>query len=169
MKYTSILFVAVACLVTQGGPSAHEIPSDVRVQIFVAPQAERVRVVVRAPIAAINELDWPTTGVLLDLMQAEPVLRQAATDWMASRIDIYEEDRRLGQPQLVAVTPSLPSDTSFDSYERAFAHATASPRPATLRSSSARHCSTSSWSTRSGRLARGSRLRHGSTRRACAR
>jgi HupE / UreJ protein len=129
VKYTSILFIAVACLVAQARPSAHEIPSDVRVQIFVAPRGDRVRVIVRAPMAAMNELDWPTTGVLLDLTRAEPVLRQAATEWIASRIDLYEEDRRLGRPELVAVTPSLPSDTSFDSYDRALAHTTASTPP----------------------------------------
>ena len=127
MKYTSILLGLVACLAMQARPSAHEIPSDVRVQIFVVPQADRLRVVLRAPIGAMNELEWPTAGVFLDLSKAEPVLRQAATEWIGSRIDLYEDDRRLASPQLVAAIASPPSDISFDSYERALAHVTAAP------------------------------------------
>jgi hypothetical protein len=102
--------------------SGHEIPSDVRVQIFVAPHADRLRVVVRAPIAAMNELEWPSSGVFLDLARADAVLRQAASEWIGGRIDVYEEDRRVGAPVLVAVRPSVPSDTSFDGYQRATTH-----------------------------------------------
>ena len=83
MKYTSIrLAIVTACLAGAIVVSAHKIPSDVRVQIFVAPHADRLRVVVRAPIAAMNELDWPTSGVALDVARAETVLRQAATEWI---------------------------------------------------------------------------------------
>jgi hypothetical protein len=103
--------------------SGHEIPSDVRVQIFVAPHADRLRVVVRAPIAAMNELEWPAAGVDLDLAHADAVLQRAALDWIGGRIDLYEGDRRLNAPALVAFRPSHPSDTSFDGYERATTHA----------------------------------------------
>jgi HupE / UreJ protein len=124
VKYTSIrLAIVTACLAGAIVVSAHEIPSDVRVQIFVAPHADRLRVVVRAPIAAMNELDWPTSGVALDVARAEAVLRQAATEWIGGRIDVYEDDRRLEPRLLVAVRPSPPSDTSFDGYDRATTHA----------------------------------------------
>src|SRR5262245_7928836 len=75
----------------------------------------------------MNDLDWPTKGLFLDLPAAEPVLQRAATEWIGGRIDFYEEDRPLGRPRLVAVTPSPTSDTSFDSYERALAHVTGPP------------------------------------------
>ena len=129
MKYTSFLLVAVACLAVAARPSAHEIPSDVRVQIFVVPSGDRLQLVVRAPIAAMNEIDWPTTGVFLDLTRADAALRQAATDWIGSRIDLYEEDRGLGRPLLVGVTASSNADLSFDSYERARQHVTGPPLP----------------------------------------
>ena len=130
MKYTSFLLAAVACLALAVRPSAHEIPSDVRVQIFVVPKGDRLQLVVRAPIAAMNEIDWPTTGVFLDLRRAEAALRQGATDWIGSRIDLYEGDRRLGRPSLVAVTAASNADLSFDSYERARTHTTGAPIPA---------------------------------------
>jgi uncharacterized membrane-anchored protein YitT (DUF2179 family) len=109
----------VLCAVVLSG---HEIPSDVRVQIFVVPHADKLRVVVRAPIAAMNELEWPSSGVLLDVPRADAVLRQAASEWIGGRIDLYEEDRRLDYPVLVAFRPSVASDTSFDGYERATTH-----------------------------------------------
>jgi hypothetical protein len=127
VKYTSILVAAAACFALTARPSAHEIPSDVRVQIFVVPKGDRLQVVVRAPIAAMNEIDWPTTGVFLDVSRADAALRQAATEWIGSRIDLYEADRRLARPSLLAVTASSNADLSFDSYERARQHATGPP------------------------------------------
>lgn len=108
-------------------PSAHDIPSDVRIQAFLKPEGQRLRLVVRAPIAAMGELDWPARGVLLDLSRVEPVLREAASVWVASRVDLYEEDQRLPSPRVAAVRVSLPSDTSFDSYNRALAHVLGPP------------------------------------------
>src|SRR5262245_34889183 len=104
VKYTTFLLAAIACLALTARPAAHEIPSGVRVQIFVVPKGDRLQVVVRAPIAAMNEIDWPTTGVFLDLSRADAALKRGAMDWIGSRIDLYEEDRALGRPTLVAVT-----------------------------------------------------------------
>jgi HupE / UreJ protein len=127
VKYTSILVAAVACISFAARPLAHEIPSDVRVQIFVVPKGDHLQIVVRAPIAAMNEIEWPTTGVFLDLSRADAALRQGAADWIGSRIDLYEGDRRLERPSLVAVTAASNADLSFDSYERARAHTTGPP------------------------------------------
>jgi HupE/UreJ protein len=129
VKYTTFLLAVVACLAFAARPAAHEIPSDVRVQIFVVPKGDRLQVVVRAPIAAMNEIDWPTAGVFLDLRRADAALRRGATDWIGSRIDLYEGDRRLERPSLIAVTAASNADLSFDSYERARAHTTGSPIP----------------------------------------
>jgi hypothetical protein len=107
---------------------AHDIPTDVLVRMFLKPGGARAQLLVRAPLAAMNELDWPVRGLYLDLPQAEPVLR-AATRWIADRIDLYEEDVRLGRPRVVALVASLPSDTSFDDFGRALAHVTGPPLP----------------------------------------
>ena len=108
---------------------AHDIPSDVTVRMFLKPDGNRAQLLVRAPLAAINELEWPARGVFLDLDRAEPVLREAATRWVADRIDLYENDRRLPRPRLVAFVAALPSDTSFDGFDRARAHVTGEPLP----------------------------------------
>jgi hypothetical protein len=129
VKYTSILVAAVACAAFAARPAAHEIPSDVRVQIFVVPKGDRLQLVVRAPIAAMNEIEWPTTGGFLNLAGADAALQHAAREWIGSRIDLYEEDRRLPRPFLIAVTASSNADLSFDSYERARQHTTGPPPP----------------------------------------
>ena len=120
LRVTSALIAAAvfACLAV---PAAHDVPNDVRIQIFLKPEGPRLRLLVRAPLASMNDISWPTTGALLNLADPEMAiaLRDGARDWIAGRIDIYEDDRRLDSPRLTAVRVSLPSDTSFDSYDRA--------------------------------------------------
>ena len=65
----------------------------------------------------------PTRGPgYLDLSRADAALRNAAKLWLIDNIDLYEDDRRLPAPRIVAARVSLPSDRSFASYEAARAH-----------------------------------------------
>jgi hypothetical protein len=124
---------AAILLVLTSWPSArlaaHDIPSDVRIQMYLKPEGQRVRLLVRAPISAMNELEWPTRGLFLDLPRVGPVVREAAATWVASRVDVFEEDQRLGPPALAGAVLSLPSDTSFDGYQSAVARATGAALP----------------------------------------
>jgi len=63
----------------------------------------------------------------LDLARVDTALRDAATIWIAREVALYEEDRRLPVPDVVAVRVSLPSDRSFQAYETALAHIEGSP------------------------------------------
>jgi hypothetical protein len=80
-----------------------------------------MRLLVRAPLASMNDISWPTAGVFLNLADPEmtAALNEGAKDWIADRVELYEDDIRLGAPRLAAVRVSLPSDTSFDSYDGA--------------------------------------------------
>jgi hypothetical protein len=125
----SALLVA-AVLLASARPSAHEVPSDVRIQAFLEPEGQILRLLVRAPLAAtVNDLEWPMRGPLLDLGQMQPAVLEAGGRWIASRIELFEGDRQLGSPRVAGARLSLPSDTSFDSYERALAHVTGPPLP----------------------------------------
>jgi hypothetical protein len=115
-------------LLASARPFAHEIPSDVRIQAFLQPDGQRLRLLVRAPVAStVNDLEWPMKGPLLDIGQIQQSVLEAGGRWIASRVDLFEVDRRLGMPQVAAVRISLPSDTSFDSYARALAHVNGAP------------------------------------------
>lgn len=107
---------------------AHEIPNDVTVHAFLRPEGQRLRLLVRAPIAAMRDILFPTRDqVHLDFPRADPAVRDAATLWISDSITIYEGGRRLGAPRLVATQISLPSDRSFASYDTALAHVTGPP------------------------------------------
>ena len=123
----------VAAVLLAARPSAHEVPSDVRIQAFLQPEGQFLRLLVRAPLAAtVNDLEWPMKGPLLDLGQMQPAVLDAGGRWIASRVDLFEGDRQLGSPRVAGARLSLPSDTSFDSYERALAHVTGAPLPADI-------------------------------------
>ena len=132
MKRCVPLALAVAALfLWTEAPAAHDVPNDVRIQIFLRPEGQLLRLLVRAPLASMNDIPWPTAGVFLNLSDPEmPIaLRDGARDWIADRIDVYEEDARLGAPRLAAIRVSLPSDTSFDSYDGALRSLLGPPLP----------------------------------------
>lgn len=80
---------------------------------------------VRAPLNAMRDMDVPRRGPgYLDLARVDQVLRDAAILWIGDYVQIYEGDQRLGKPEVVAARVSLPSDRSFESYDRALEHVT---------------------------------------------
>lgn len=106
--------------------AAHEIPNEVTVQTFLKPEGRRMMLLVRAPLNAMRDMDVPRrAGGYLDLARVDPVLRDAAALWIGDYVRLYEGDRQLGQPQVLAARVSLPSDRSFQqSYRDALAHVT---------------------------------------------
>jgi hypothetical protein len=128
------LGIALAAALVFGTPArlaGHDIPTDARLQLFFKPEGRTLRLLIRAPMASLNDIDWPTDGsVLLDLARLEPAMRQAATTWLAERLEVRENDRVLPTPRIAAVMASLPADTSFDSYDNALARVTGPPLPA---------------------------------------
>src|SRR5437773_9431701 len=119
----SVLGVAVLVLVLPLRTAAHDIPNDVTVHAFVKPDGERLHLLVRVPLKAMRDVDYPRRGAgLLDLALADAALRNAATLWIADNVELYENDRRLGSPRIADTRVSLESDRSFASYEQALAH-----------------------------------------------
>ena len=109
---------------------AHDIPNAIVVQAFLKPEGERLRFLVRVPLEAMRDVDVPQRGEgYLDLARAGDALRTAATVWIARQVAVYEEDTRLGTPELVSVRVSLPSDRSFQEYDTALAHIMGAPLP----------------------------------------
>ena len=136
MKAGPMFALAAALLVTAGSAvlRAHDIPNDVTVQTFVKPEGTHLRLLVRVPLQAMRDMDYPkprntTRGDLMDLGRGEATLRDASTLWISDFIDVYENDVELPKPQVVAVRASLQSDRSFTSYEDALAHVTGPPLP----------------------------------------
>jgi hypothetical protein len=103
---------------------AHDIAGDVKVQMYLKPEGSTMRVVLRAPLSAMRDIEFPKRGPFLDVDRADPFLRDAVNMWIASTMELYEDGARVDFPQIVAVKASLPSDRSFVGYRDALAHLT---------------------------------------------
>ena len=106
-------------------PSAfpHVIPDDVAVQMFAKPEGGRLHLLVRVPFTALADIIFPArAGGDLDLPQVDSMLAGASKTWISDWIDLYEDHTLLPKPQVIETRVSLPYDTSFASYEEAWAH-----------------------------------------------
>lgn len=108
--------------------TAHEIPVTVAVQAFVKPEPDRLRVLVRVPLEAMRDVEFPLRdGTFLDLALAQSTVETAAQLWIAGGLTVYEGDRRLPDPRLAAVRIALPSERTFYSYDSALASVAGPP------------------------------------------
>jgi len=120
--------------------STHEVPPSVVVRAFVKPDGETVRVLVRVPLEAMRDVEFPLRDVMLrdarasdkaslDLARADASLREAATLWVADAIELFADGIRLDAPVIVAARAALPSDRSFGAYADAAQHMQSAPLP----------------------------------------
>ena len=104
---------------------AHELPERVQTRILVEETSKGLRVFIRVPLEAMRDFDFPTreTGYL-DITKAEPLLRDAATLWVADEFDMFANGQALAVNPDIVVRVSLPTDRSFDTVETANVHMT---------------------------------------------
>ncbi len=120
----AVLLAGLMVALASGSP-AHDIPNDVTIQAFVKPEGQRLRLLVRVPLQAMRDMEFPLRGPgYLDIARADAELRNAAMLWIGDYVELYEGDSRLTNQQIVAARASIPSDRSFGSYEDALAHVT---------------------------------------------
>jgi hypothetical protein len=105
------LLSAAALVVLPFVARAHDIPNDVTVQMFVKPEGQHLRILVRVPLKAMRDILFPQRGPgYLDLERTAPLLPGAAKLWIAGFFEVYEGDALLPNPQVMATRISLPSD-----------------------------------------------------------
>jgi hypothetical protein len=114
----------LACSFHLPSAQAHDIPNDVTVQAFLKPAGDHLDLVVRVPLGALRDVDFPARGKegFLDLDRTQPLLPDAARLWISDFIGLRENDAPLPKPRVLGTRLSLPSDKSFVSYEAARAH-----------------------------------------------
>jgi len=125
------LLVSLAALSAGPAPlAAHDIPAQVTIFAFLKPEGHTLRVVVRVPLEAMRDVEFPLRGPgYLELARVGPRLTDAARLWIAGSLGLEENGRPLGEPRVTATRISLPSDRSFGSYEAALTHVTGAQLP----------------------------------------
>jgi hypothetical protein len=124
-----VIVVLVAATAIAYRVSAHDIPNDVTVHAFLKPQGNRLNLLVRVPLRACRDIDFPTREPgYLDLAQADDSLRDAATLWISDNIELYEGDSRVRDPRIIAARVSLESER-FESYDEGVALVTSARLP----------------------------------------
>ncbi|HEY5061153.1 MAG TPA: hypothetical protein VII52_06430, partial [Gemmatimonadaceae bacterium] len=124
------LLALALLLAFPGRTAAHDIPSRVTVFAFVVPQGRTLRMVIRVPLEAMRDVNFPLSGPgYLDVAASAPLVHDAAKVWLADEVQLYEGDVRLGAPSITATHVSLPSDRSFADFRSALEHTLGPPLP----------------------------------------
>ncbi len=126
----SLVVAGLLLMALPARPAAHEIPPNVTIITFVKPEGQRLRILLRVPLEAMRDLDFPLTYTgYLDIARVDSLLPSAAKLWIADYLAFFENGRRLGDAQIVATRIELPSDRSFETWETALANMARAPLP----------------------------------------
>jgi hypothetical protein len=103
--------------------AAHDIPKSVTVLAFIRPSGNHLRLIVRVPLEAMRDVNFPLRGPgYLEIARLDSLLPDAARLWIANAVQLYEGGTRLTRDSIIATRVSLQSDRSFETYEKAVAH-----------------------------------------------
>jgi hypothetical protein len=90
----SVVVPSLPCLrVARRASARPRHPRDVTVQAFAKPEAQRFRLLVRVPLKAIMDIEFPRKERdFVDMERVDQSLRDAAMIWLARKIELYEEN-----------------------------------------------------------------------------
>jgi HupE / UreJ protein len=129
-RFVTAALVAAVVAVVSYRAFAHDIPNDVTVHAFLKTEGQRLSLLVRVPLRACRDVDFPTREPgYLDLARADISLRDAATLWISDNVEVYEGDNRIRDPRIIAARVSLESERFFESYDQALTHVTGARLP----------------------------------------
>src|SRR5437660_5719736 len=106
---------------------AHDLPTNTVMNAFVKIEPEQAHLVVRVPLDLLRGASFPMKGPQYDLAAAGPAM-QAALKGLADGLPLWENGQRL-MPSSSNGRLSLPSDRSFEDYDRALESANRSTDP----------------------------------------
>jgi hypothetical protein len=109
------------------------IPDVVNVKVFVRLDNGPLDLLVRVPLAAVKDIQFPTRGEAgyLDLEALPSMLPGAADHWIAGGFEVFDHGEPASRPEVDQPRIATISDQSFDSYQSAIDHLGAPPVAAT--------------------------------------
>ncbi|HLJ17759.1 MAG TPA: HupE/UreJ family protein [Bryobacteraceae bacterium] len=128
------MIIAVAGLflfVPSMSPANRPLPEDVIVKGLMQRAPGRLELLVRLPLAAVKDIQFPTRGETgyLDLDAIKSMLPGAAKYWIAGCFELREDGVEDHAPEILQTRVSTSSDPSFRSYQQALAHFDVSDLP----------------------------------------
>ena len=101
---------------------AHDVPPTVLVRAYLKPEGDRLRLLVRVPLTALRDVNWPVRGPgYLNIAAADSLIPDAADQWIVQYVKIYENGAELTGAQMMASRIVLPSSAAFATYDQALA------------------------------------------------
>ncbi|MGH1471333.1 MAG: HupE/UreJ family protein [Cellvibrionaceae bacterium] len=99
---------------------AHDAPAKVMLHIYVKPSGTQLHVLMRVPMEALGEIDFPKRGPgYLDFSQGDQAIYDAAEVYLTNSFVMIEEGENLQTHEVKAARIDLPSDRSFASFDLA--------------------------------------------------
>jgi HupE / UreJ protein len=107
-------------------------PEVVNVKAFARLEGRQLELLVRVPLAAVKDVQFPTRGDAgyLDLDAVKSMLPGAARYWIAGNFEVLDRGVPLPRPEVDGTRISISSDQSFDAYQAALARFRAPDLPA---------------------------------------
>ena len=120
----SFVCASVVVLLPFVNAANRPVPEVVNITVFSRIDAHRLELLVRVPLAAIKDIQFPTRGDgdTLDLPMLKSMLPGAARYWVARAFDVSDNRQALPVPQVADTRVSISGDQSFDSYRSAASH-----------------------------------------------
>lgn len=130
-RWLRLAGVALVVSLALGVPPAiaHDLPTQTVMNAFVKLEAHEAHLVIRVPLDLLRSVPFPIKGREYDLAAAGPAT-QEALNALANDIAIWENGARL-VPAGAIGRLALPSDRSFEDYDRAVAHVVRPMEPGT--------------------------------------
>jgi hypothetical protein len=112
-------------------PANRPLPEDVIVKAIAKQDPGRLDLLVRVPLAAVKDIQFPTRGETgyLDLDALKSMLPGAAKYWIAGCFALQEDGVAERAPEILQTRISAISDQSFGSYQQALGHFNAADLP----------------------------------------
>src|SRR5579862_3953069 len=112
-----------------GTASAHDVPDQVAIKIFLKPVSQnqesgRMQMLVRIPASALIDILFPMRPETdwLDMAQIDGFALEGAKVWVADLLSVREDGQPLPPPQVLAVRISRIGNPAFGSFASALQH-----------------------------------------------
>lgn len=116
------LFIAIIMMTSAMSSlvKAHDIPASVTVHMYVKPEGDTLKLLLRVPLESMSELVYPTFGPgYLDFERSESVLLDAAQIYLTQELQVFEEGELIEDKMITALRATTPQDRSIQNWDTA--------------------------------------------------